>query len=148
MIVLRLLAVLATLQVVMIGYALAQPTYVPGVVMWVIDGDTYRIRYDGMPQGESVRARHFDTAEKGDRAQCQEEAQKALQGSELARRLLPNGSVVLLSNFGRDRYGRLLATVTLTDGRDLATVMIDSGLAHPYEGGRKRGWCSPEGAIR
>lgn len=141
MIVLRLLAALATMQTVLIGFALAQPTYVPGIVMWVIDGDTYRIRYDGAPQGDTVRARHFDTAEKGDRAACQTEAEIARQGSEMARRLLPKGTGVLLSDFGKDRYGRLLATVTLTDGRDLATVMIDAGLAHPYEGGRKQGWC-------
>lgn len=38
----------------------------------------------------------------------------------------------------RDKYGRQLVTVTLDDGRDLATLLLDAGLAHPYSGGRKR----------
>lgn len=113
-----------------------------GRVLWVVDGDTYQISHAGAPQGESVRARHFDTPEKGDRAQCDAERAKAARATAEARRLLPRGSMVLLSDFGRDRYGRLLATVTLPDGTDLATWFIRSGLAQPYEGGRKTGRCS------
>lgn len=86
-----------------------------------------------------VRARHFDTPEKGDRAQCQAEREKAQQASTFARRLLPRGAAVALSDLGRDRYGRLLATVTLPDGTNIAVQMIGAGLARPYEGGRKQG---------
>jgi len=114
-----------------------------GRVLWVIDGDTYQISHAGAPDGESVRARHFDTPEKGDRARCEAERAKAARATAEARRLLPRGAMVLLSDFGRDRYGRLLATVTLSDGTDLAAWFIRSGLAHPYEGGWKVGWCFP-----
>ncbi|WP_096704230.1 thermonuclease family protein [Magnetospirillum sp. 15-1] len=115
----------------------------PGRVLWVIDGDTYQIAHAGAPQGESVRARHFDTPEKGDRAQCEAERVKAMEATDAARRLLPKGSAVLLSDLGRDRYGRLLASVSLSDGTDVATWFIRNGLAHPYEGGRKASWCWP-----
>ena len=114
--------------------------------MFVIDGDTYQISHAGAPDGEPVRARHFDTPEKGDRAQCRAEREKAQQASTFARRLLPRGAVVMLSDLGRDRYGRLLATVTLPAGTNIAAQMIGAGLAHPYGGGRKQGWCAPGGA--
>lgn len=84
-----------------------------------------------------------ETPEKGDRAACEAERVKALQATELARRLLPRGEAVRLSDFGRDRYGRLLAAIRLADGRDLASVMIGAGLAVPYEGGEKASWCQP-----
>ena len=143
MILLRILAGLALAQAALIGFALAQPNTVAGVILYVIDGDTFRIRHEGAPQGEAVRARHFNTAEKGDLAECQEEAAIARQGAVLARRLLPKGSVVRLSDLGRDRYGRLLATITLADGRDLAALMTGAGVAVPYEGGRRQSWCVP-----
>ncbi|EPY01754.1 thermonuclease family protein, partial [Magnetospirillum fulvum] len=102
----------------------------PGVgrVQWVIDGDTVQISHAGAPEGEPVRARHFDTPEKGPKAHCEAERVKARQATALARSLLPRGSRVGLADFGRDRYGRLLARVTLADGRDLAAQMIEAGL--------------------
>ncbi|MEW5729319.1 MAG: thermonuclease family protein [Pseudomonadota bacterium] len=114
---------------------------ISGRILWVIDGDTYQIAHAGAPEGEAVRARHFDTPEKADRAGCLAEREKGRQATEAARRLLPRGTTVWMSDFGRDRYGRLLATITLPDGTDLATWFIDAGLAHPYEGGRKPSWC-------
>ncbi len=38
------------------------------------------------------------------------------------------------------KFGGILATV-LSDGRDVAERMIEAGLARPYNGGRKEGWC-------
>jgi micrococcal nuclease len=118
----------------------------PARLLWVIDGDTYQIMHEAAPQGEPVRARHFDTPEKGERAACDAERLKAAEATSFARRRLPRGSVVLLSNLARDRYGRLLAAIALADGTDLAGLMIGSGLARPYEGGRKPDWCAPLGA--
>jgi len=120
------------------GLALADSHGV-GRVLWVIDGDTFQISHAGAPEGEPVRARHFDTPEKGERAH---------QATAFARSLLPRGSRVGLADFGRDRYGRLLARVTLADGRDLAAVMIETGLAQPYTGGRKPDWCAERWGLR
>ncbi|WP_290897841.1 thermonuclease family protein [Hoeflea sp.] len=39
-----------------------------------------------------------------------------------------------------DRYGRTLACV-YADGRDVAKALIAAGLARPYDGGRREGWC-------
>lgn len=125
------------------GRAAAGEAPIPGRVLWVIDGDTYRIAHVGAVDGEPVRARHFDTPEKGDLARCEAERRAAAAAGAMARRLLPRGAVVGLFDLGRDRYGRLLASVTLADGRDLAAVMIGAGLAVPYEGGKRIDWCRP-----
>jgi hypothetical protein len=63
----------------------------PGVgrVLWVIDGDTFQISHAGAPEGEPVRARLFDTPEKGERAHCEAEWIKAGQATAFARSLLP-----------------------------------------------------------
>ena len=127
-------------------FSMASSPEIAGKVLFVIDGDTYQISHAGAPEGEPVRARHFDTPEKGDLAQCQAEREKAGQASAFVRRLLPRGAAVALSDLGRDRYGRLLATVTLADGTGIAHRLIGAGLARPYEGGRRRGWCALERA--
>lgn len=123
------------------GAAGACHAAIDGRVLWIIDGDTYQISHKDAQQGEPVRARHFDTPEKGSRARCIAERTKAAQATSAARRLLPRGTALRLSNLARDRYGRLLATITLADGTDLAAWFIGAGLALPYEGGRKPSWC-------
>lgn len=116
-----------------------------GRVLWVTDGDTYQIAHAGAPAGEPVRARHFDTPERGDRAGCDAERALAEKATAAARRILPRGAKVWLSDLGRDRYGRLLATITLSDGTGLAERLIGAGLAIPYHGGRRSTWCGPWG---
>lgn len=39
-----------------------------------------------------------------------------------------------------DKYGRVLCSVTTPDGRDLANILIDEGLALSYSGGKKADW--------
>lgn len=142
----KIMAISLFLVVILIGNAAKTMAYeglAPGRILWIFDGDTFQVSHAAAPQGEAVRARHYDTPEKGDLAECPAEAELAQQATVVAKRLLPRGSTVLLSDFGRDRYGRLLAAVTLPDGRDLAAVMVRAGLAHPYEGGKKASWCLP-----
>mgnify|MGYP000852406889 FL=1 len=112
-----------------------------GVVVRIIDGDTFDIAIEG--QGERrVRANHYDTPEHGHLAHCEAERDKARDATIYVRdKLLPPGTVVTLSDFGADGYGRTLATVRRIDGADIAQAMIAAGLAHAYEGGRKRPWC-------
>jgi endonuclease YncB( thermonuclease family) len=40
-----------------------------------------------------------------------------------------------------DKFGRLLATVRLSDGRDLGGVLIQEHLAKPYPDGQQPDWC-------
>ncbi len=37
--------------------------------------------------------------------------------------------------------GRVIADVFTEDGRRLADVLIEAGLARPYDGSEREGWC-------
>lgn len=100
-------------------------------VSQVVDGDTIRIGE------ERIRLMGFDTPET--RCRCREECLLAAEATALLARILGSGEVEI-DRRRKDRYGRTLAVVTV-DGRDVAETMIDTGLAYPYEGGRRRSWC-------
>jgi endonuclease YncB( thermonuclease family) len=112
-------------------------------IVHVIDGDTYVFRYIGDEPGQTahVRIRGADTPEKGDLAKCEAERKKANEATAFARRLLPRGTVVSLEQIGVDKYSRVLAVVRLQDGRDIAEVLIDAGMARPYHGEKRASWC-------
>jgi endonuclease YncB( thermonuclease family) len=97
----------------------------------VIDGDTIRVR------GQSIRVLGLDAPET--EARCPREAVLARQATSRMRELISGG--VEIEPHGRDRYGRLLAVVTDGQGRDVARVLISEGLARPYWGGHRGGWC-------
>lgn len=105
-------------------------------VLRIIDGDTVaasvdlgcRVHWQG-----SVRCAGFDAPEvHGDTKPAGDRATRYLQAQ------CPVGSTVYLNslafepNSEQDSFGRMLAIVTLPDGRDLATLMIQSGHAVPY----------------
>lgn len=100
----------------------------------VVDGDTFWLN------GEKVRIADINAPET-QRANCPAEAAR---GEAAKRRLLNllNAGPFDLSVQGRaqDRYGRLLRTVS-RGGRSLGAVLVDEGLAEPWQG--KRGdWCA------
>jgi micrococcal nuclease len=74
-------------------------------------------------------------------AQCGREFDLAWRATNRMSELIADG--VELEPHGRDQYGRVLAVVTDAQGRDVAAVMISEGLARPYWGGRRDGWCAP-----
>ena len=99
----------------------------------VYDGDTIRLG------DERIRVVGFDTPELGHRARCNKEARAAKQAKQVLIGEIARGDVELHRQ-GTDRYGRTLARVTV-NGRDVANTMIGRGLARPYDGGRRAGWC-------
>jgi micrococcal nuclease len=114
----------------------AAPSIAPSLhdVISIHDGDTIRLG------DERIRIVGLDTPELGHRAQCQEEAVAAEQAKQALIAEIARGNVAL-ERQGTDRYGRTLARVTV-DGRDVADTLIAQGLARPYAGGRRDGWCS------
>jgi micrococcal nuclease len=100
----------------------------------VVDGDTFRIG------GVKVRIADIDTPETHP-ARCRREAEL---GDAATRRLhaLLNAGAVTLAPVDRDadRYGRKLRVVAV-DGRNVGDMLVAEGLARPYAGGRRAGWC-------
>lgn len=107
------------------------------------DGDTMRFTLPGIHPliGENipVRLRGVDTPEI--RAKCPAEKQRAVEARERVQRILLAAQRITLKEMGRDKYFRIVASV-VADGVDVGEVLIRTGLAVPYEGGRKEsGWC-------
>jgi len=106
------------------------------------DGDTCYVTAKTLPiplQRMSVRILGIDTPEiRGD---CPEEKALALRGREFANVAFNGAETIEFLNLKWDKYGgRVLADVWL-DGVDYAALLIEAGLARPYDGGKKEGWC-------
>ena len=110
-------------------------------IVYVYDGDTFFAQIRSWPAivGDriGVRIAGIDTPEMRDKNAAV--ALMARQTREFARAQLEGARVVELRELRRDKYFRLLADVYV-DGRNLAAMLIDSGLARPYDGGTKTQW--------
>lgn len=107
------------------------------VVSRVVDGDTLHLECGGVEH--RVRLLGFDTPEVF-HPQCAAERQAGQRASEVMRAVVATGPVTDVRFQGHDRYGRDLAAVAI-GGRDVATLMLGSGLALPYAGHRHPDWC-------
>ena len=121
----------------------------PALVTRIIDGDTFEARvrvWFRLEITTLVRIRGFDAPEI--KARCAAEAAKAALATEALRDYLSMGAVTL-SDVALDKYGgRVLANVAVADAlaptalsEDIAVLMLASGLARPYAGGRRQSWC-------
>lgn len=116
---------------------------VPAVVDYIFDGDTFSAQI--MLEGDiaiTVRVRliNIDTPEMN--GKCPAEITMAQSAKDLLATLIPRGTSVDLRNIKDDKYlGRINANVILPDGRDVGNILIDSGLARPYNGGKRKPWC-------
>lgn len=99
----------------------------------VVDGDTFWFA------GEKYRIADIDTPETHP-ARCAEEAALGEAATGRLREWL-NAGAFSLESAGRDtdRYGRKLRIVT-RGGTSVGSVLVDEGLARPWEGARQP-WC-------
>lgn len=115
------------------------PGPVPARVVRVIDGDTVLVDahpWPGHAIRVSVRLRGIDTPER--RSRCPSERQAAnFARNELERLVGGMETVQLVNVAGGKYYGRVLADLK-ADSHDVAAAMLESGLAVPYRGGKRR----------
>lgn len=107
-------------------------------VIRVIDGDTVSLHCPGLPV-ERARLTGFDTPETSS-PRCAAELAAGMQATWHLRRLIATAGNMRVSRGGLDRYDRRLVRMWL-DGTDVARLMIAAGLARPYGGGARLGWC-------
>lgn len=133
------LALLAILLRIVPAQAQANPRV---RIVEIVDGDTVRLAF---PEGkESVRLIGIDTMESRENQRAYRQASEyrvslktILSLGKVATRHLediaPRGTLVSVEydRKKRDKYGRLLAYLYLTDGMMLNQRMIDDGLAAP-----------------
>jgi endonuclease YncB( thermonuclease family) len=90
-------------------------------------------------QGEKVRIADINTPETSD-PRCAHEAQLGARATARLQALLNAGAFTLESvDRDRDKYGRLLRTVT-RGGESVGEVLVREGLAEEWQGFR-RDWC-------
>jgi len=126
---LRLLTGCAALLLI----AAAQPDQ--GRVVYVIDGDTFRLE-----SGERIRIAGIDAPEThAGQAKCKGEIALGRSATARARTLL-DGRTVTIMRVGRS-YSRTVARVTLA-GRDVGSELVATGVARWWpRWQRKPDWC-------
>lgn len=112
-------------------------------VDYVYDGDTMRVMAEPWPDvfvNVLVRVRGIDTPEL--RGGCPDEQLRAREARDFTAELVEvAGGVVELTRVGDDKYyGRVVADVS-AGGRSVAEELLASGMARPYGGGTREGWC-------
>jgi endonuclease YncB( thermonuclease family) len=116
--------------------------YYPAEVLRVIDGDTFEARvriWPGQDVTTRVRLRGIDAPEM--RARCLDEERGALAARDALAAILAQGGVGV-SKVGPDKYGgRIVAAASTRKTADVSGALLAAGLARPYDGGRREGWC-------
>jgi len=107
-------------------------------IIRIIDGDTLEVDAHPWP-GHAVRVsdrlRGIDTPERRSRCAGQRAAAQ-LAHNELERLVAGFSTVELINVSGGKYYGRVLADMK-AGKRDIASAMLASGLARPYQGGKR-----------
>jgi micrococcal nuclease len=94
-----------------------------GKVTAIKDGDTFEVLYDGQP--ERVRLAEID---------CPESAQPyGKKAKQFASDLCFGKIVTVASGSKRDRYGRVVGTVTTQDGINVNEALVKAGYAWHYK---------------
>jgi len=105
----------------------------------ITDGDTVRLLCRG-PRVVPARIRGYDTPEVFS-PKCTSEALRGTAATFRLRAILWSADTLTMDAYGEDRYGRLLIDMR-ADGRKVSSLMIETGLARPYDGGQRQGWCN------
>jgi len=142
----KILLLILTLPV--LAFAAKQPTGVTydAQVIRVIDGDTIVIAAPFLPAPLkpelAVRIFGVDTPEKGHRAQCPQEDQRAQLASKFTTQALqshPRHQVII---YGWDKFGGRVLGDILVNGQSIRAGLINNGLAREYYGDAKQSWCN------
>ena len=108
-------------------------------ILRVIDGDTLLVAARPWPQQTVevyVRIRGIDTPEM--HSKCATVRRAGIDARQVLEKLTDTSPQVQLTRIAGDKYfGRILADVTLSDGRNPAQYMLGEGMAVTYDGGRK-----------
>ncbi len=115
-------------------------------VIKVRDGDTIMVEAFIWPMQSvhvAVRLRGIDAPEH--RGDCPAEKAAAQMATDRLKQLVGGGNVTLTGISGDKYFGRVLASLSASNGGDVADRLLREGLVVRYEGGKRRDWCN--GAV-
>lgn len=108
-------------------------------ILRVIDGDTLLVEARPWPQQTMevyVRLRGIDAPEMHSR--CADTRRAALDARQALVSLTESSPEIRLTQISGDKYfGRILADVTLSDGKNPAQDLLERGIVSAYGGGAK-----------
>jgi endonuclease YncB( thermonuclease family) len=114
-------------------------------VLRVSDGDTIVIAATFLPAPLkpelAVRIYGVDTPEKGHRAQCPQEDQRAQMASKWTTQLISQGGKIQVTLYAWDKFGGRVLGDILVNGQSVRAGLIANGLAREYYGDAKQSWC-------
>ena len=126
------------------SYAESYGDYQGAVYVRNYDGDTITFNLPGLhpiiSEKISIRVNGIDTPEiKG---KCEKEKYDAKQAQQMVANILKDADQIVLRNMERGKYFRIAADM-IVDGESLGDILVETGMAIRYDGGRKvKGWCS------
>ena len=115
-------------------------------IIRVIDGDTVEIEANFLPPplkpSLKLRIYGIDTPEKKSRAKCDLEAELSEKATAFTQKVINESISKKIKIRKWDKYGgRVLGNIIL-DGKSLELLLLNEGLAKPYDGGKKLSWCN------
>jgi endonuclease YncB( thermonuclease family) len=114
-------------------------------IIRVTDGDTIVISAPFLPAPLkpqlAVRIYGVDTPEKGHRAQCPQEAQRAELASKYTSELIARGGKIQVILYKWDKFGGRVIGDIVVNGQSVRHGLIANGLAREYYGDAKVSWC-------
>ena len=112
-------------------------------VIKVRDGDTVEVEAYVWPMQSvhvAVRLRGIDAPEK--RGKCDGEIAAAARATARLQELVGTKDVYLTEISGDKYFARVLAKLSVKGNADLGKTLLKEGLVAPYQGGKRRDWCS------
>jgi micrococcal nuclease len=113
-------------------------------IVGIKDGDTLTVILPGLPSPLNpiaVRLRSVDTPESGGRARCASERRLAESATRFTRHAIAAAKRIEFESPSWDKYGGRIDADVWVDGELLSDQLIASGLARPYDGGKRASWC-------
>ena len=115
-------------------------------IIRVIDGDTVEIEANFLPAplkpSLKLRIYGIDTPEKKSRAKCDLEAELSKKATAFTQKVINESISKKIKIRKWDKYGgRVLGDIIL-DGKSLEALLLNEGLAKPYDGGKKSSLCN------
>ena len=115
-------------------------------IIRVSDGDTIVIAAPFLPAPLkpelAVRIFGVDTPEKGHRAQCPQENEKALLASKYTTQAIQTAKKHQVVLYGWDKFGGRVLGDILVDGQSIRQGLLANGHAREYYGDAKISWCN------
>ncbi len=112
----------------------------------VVDGDTVEVRVHvwlGQEVITRVRLLGIDAPEIA--GACGLERIQAVAARDRLAALMGDGPVTLVDLRPDKYFGRVVGRVLTGVGDDAGAMLVREGLARPYSGGRRQGWCALPG---